>query len=261
MYAYTSACRKGCRGSAAPAWPPPAGHNEPVSSEQNSAGGARPRGRAPGRPPRLELETIVGAARRILETEGTAALSMRRLAKEVGSTPMALYRHVRDKDELMLLALAGLAASIPRPELPADPRERVQVTALHMHDVLWRMPWVVEVISLGELTDEHALWMVEEIVDSAMACGLSERDAVHAYRSIWHFVLGTLVFRSAMDRRARQPDRPQYFMEMLDGADPAEMPRLAGLAGRWREVVDSYDVAGELRAVVDGLLDRRPTPP
>ncbi|MFH8366171.1 TetR/AcrR family transcriptional regulator [Streptomyces sp. NPDC018031] len=229
-----------------------------MSSEQKSADGPRAGARPPGRPPRLELATIVGAARHILETEGPAGLSMRRLAKEVGSTPMALYRHVRDKDELMLLAVDGLAATVPRPELPADPRERVHVTALHMHDVLWEMPWVVDIISLGELTDRHALWMVEEIVDSAMACGLGESDAVHAYRSIWHFVLGTLVFRSAMARRARQPDRPRYFMEMLREADPAEMPRLAALSDRWPEVLDGYDVARELRAVVDGLLDRRP---
>ncbi|QKV93212.1 TetR/AcrR family transcriptional regulator [Streptomyces sp. NA02950] len=226
---------------------------------ETSAGAAKAR-RTGGRPRRLELETIVATARRILEEEGAAALSMRRLAKEVGSTPMALYRHVRDKDELLQLVLSGMARTRPRPELPEDPRERVYAVALHMHRTLQELPWVVEVLSLGELTDRDALWMVEEIIDSAMACGQSERRAVHTYRSIWHYVLGTLVFRAALARRAEDPGRRSAFPALLADADPSELPRLAALAGSWSGITDAYDVAEELRAVVTGLLGGGPGP-
>nr|WP_319688178.1 helix-turn-helix domain-containing protein [Streptomyces sp. ME19-01-6] len=202
------------------------------------------------------METIVGTARRILEEEGTAALSMRRLAKEVGSTPMALYRHVRDKDELLILVLTGVSETLPRPALPEEPCERVHVAARHMDDALRDLPWAVEVLSLGELTDRHALWMVEEIVDSAMACGLSERRAVHAYRTLWHYVLGALIFQAALARRSEDPERRPHFPEMLSEVDSAELPRLSALAGRWQAITDAYDVADELRALVDGLLGR-----
>ncbi|TVL93687.1 TetR family transcriptional regulator [Streptomyces sp. SAJ15] len=216
-----------------------------------TAGSGRPTG---GRPARLELETIVDTARRILETEGVEALSMRRLAKEVGSTPMALYRHVRDKDELLARVLSGTAAALPRPELPQDPRERLLAVCLHMHDLLKAQPWVVQVLSLGDLTDQGALWMTEEIIDTSMACGLSERDALHAYRTIWHYVLGTLIYQAAVARRAEDPERHRAYLDMLAGVDPAEMPRMAALGGRWEELAASYDVASGLRAVIGGLL-------
>ncbi|MFH8985171.1 TetR/AcrR family transcriptional regulator [Streptomyces varsoviensis] len=213
-----------------------------------------------GRPRRLELETIVATARRVLEEEGVAALSMRRLAKEVGSTPMALYHHVQDKDELLMHVLVGTARALPRPDLPAEPRARLRAVAVHMHDILRRMPWVVEILGLGDVTDRHALWMVEEIIDSAMRCGLSEHQAVRAYRTLWHYVYGELVFQAAMARRAEQPGRRRYFPEMLAvpaEADPAELPRLTSLADRWLELTADYDVAEEITAIIDGLLARR----
>ncbi|MEU6989920.1 helix-turn-helix domain-containing protein [Streptomyces sp. NPDC046465] len=212
--------------------------------------------RAVGRPRRIEKATIVATARRILETEGVSALSMRRVAKEVGATPMALYHHVRDKDELLMLTLAGTAATVPRPELPADPRDRLLAVSVHMHGILAGMPWVVEVLSLGDLTDEGALWMVEEIIASGIACGLTPEDAVRAYRTIWHCVYGDLAFHRAMERRAEDPDRKRHFPGLLTDADAAELPHLAALAGRWAELTEDYDVTRQLGAVIDGLLGR-----
>ncbi|WP_408056771.1 TetR/AcrR family transcriptional regulator [Streptomyces huasconensis] len=215
-----------------------------------------PKKRRAGRPRRLEPETIVATARRILQEEGVAALSMRRVAKEVGTTPMALYHHVRDKDDLLMLTLSGTAATVPRPELPSDPRERLLAVTLHMHGTLARMPWVVEVLSLGDLTDKGALWMVEEIVGAGVACGLTPAEAVRAYRTLWHCVYGDLVFRRAMERRAEDPDRKRYFPGMLTDADAAELPHLVALADQWSELTEDYDVSGQLSAVIDGLLGR-----
>lgn len=213
-----------------------------------------------GRPSRIDLDTIVGIARRILQDEGVAALSMRRVAKEVGTTPMALYHHVRDKDELLMLTLSGTADSVPRPELPDDPRERLLAVAVHMHGALARMPWVVEVLGLGDLTDKSALWMVEEIIGCCTACGLTPSQAVAAYRTIWHCVYGDLVFHQAMARRAQEPDRRRYFPDMLTDADAEELPHLTALADSWLELTAEYDVSTQLAAVIDGLLGpaRRP---
>ncbi|MFF8642325.1 TetR/AcrR family transcriptional regulator [Streptomyces sp. NPDC015345] len=218
--------------------------------------GGEPKKRRAGRPRRLEPETIVATARRILQEEGVAALSMRRVAKEVGTTPMALYHHVRDKDELLMLTLSGTAATAPRPDLPSDPRERLLAVTLHMHGTLARLPWVVEVLGLGDLTDKGALWMVEEIVGAGIACGLTPAEAVRAYRTLWHCVHGDLVFRRAMERRAEDPGRKRYFPDMLTDADAAELPHLAALADRWAELTDDYDVSAQLGAVIDGLLSR-----
>ncbi|MFD9071020.1 TetR/AcrR family transcriptional regulator [Streptomyces lasiicapitis] len=220
----------------------------------------QPQKRRVGRPRRIDPEAIVDVARRILQEEGVAALSMRRVAKEIGATPMALYHHVRDKDELLMLTLAGTAATLPRPELPEDPRDRLLAVSLHMHGILLRLPWVVEVLSLGDLSDKGAMWMVDEIIGAGEACGLSPDQAVHAYRTVWHCVYGDLAFRNAMTRRAEEPDRKRYFPDMLTEADTAELPHVAPLTPRWAELRDAYDFADQLSAVVDGLLARAAGP-
>ncbi|WP_053754104.1 TetR/AcrR family transcriptional regulator [Streptomyces sp. MMG1533] len=215
------------------------------------------RKRAVGRPPRIAAEQIVDVARRIIEEEGVEAVSMRRVAKEVGATPMALYHHVRDKDELLLLTLRGMAATFPRPSLPADPRDRVLATAVHMHAILSEVVWVIDVLSLGDLTDKEALWMPEEIIDSAIACGLTPTQALHAYRTIWYVVYGALVFQRADSRRAADPDRRPFFPTFLTEEDAARFPRMVALAEDWEGLQGTYDMAEQLAAVVDGLLGKR----
>ncbi|MGA4840140.1 TetR/AcrR family transcriptional regulator [Streptomyces sp. G45] len=235
---------------------------EAEAERPGGSGNTRPaaKKRGVGRPRRIDPDAIVDVARRVLREEGVAALSMRRVAKEVGATPMALYHHVRDKDELLMLALSGTAATLPRPELPEDPRDRMVAVAVHMHAVLDELPWVVEVLRLGGLTDPGALWMVDEIVGSAIACGLTPAEAVHAYGTLWHCVYGSLVFRRALAHRAEDPPRTRHFPDMLTDADAAELPYLAALADRWTELTAAYDVTRQLEAVVDGLLGRATGP-
>lgn len=94
-----------------------------------------------GRPPRLSREAILVAAQRVLDEEGAEYLSMRRLARELSSTPMALYHHVRDKDELLMLLLDAYVRRIPRPDFADHPRERVVAGAQALHDILEDCPW------------------------------------------------------------------------------------------------------------------------
>ncbi|MET9659393.1 TetR/AcrR family transcriptional regulator [Streptomyces sp. NPDC006510] len=215
-----------------------------------------PAKRSVGRPRRLDPDAMVATARRIIEEEGVDALSMRRVAKELGSTPMALYHYVQDKDELLMLTLSGTAAAFPRPELPEDPRERLLAVAVHLHGILARLPWVLDILALGELTDRNALWMVEEIIDSALACGLSPAQAVRAYRTIWSYVYGDLIFRRAAERRAQNPSGRRYFPEMVTEQDAATLPRLAALRDEWRTYAADYEVADELDAIIRGLIGR-----
>jgi len=74
-------------------------------------------------------ERIRTAARRLLDREGPDAVTMRRVAKAVGITPMAIYRHVADRDALLnVLADAGfsdLTSRLANFSLPASPVRRL----------------------------------------------------------------------------------------------------------------------------------------
>ncbi|KAB2345120.1 TetR/AcrR family transcriptional regulator [Actinomadura rudentiformis] len=207
-----------------------------------------------GRPPKISRPDIIAAARRIIDADGVEKLTMRRLAQDLGSTPMAVYHHVRDKEELLLLVLDDIASGMLRPELPDDPRERIIVTAQAMHDTLARVPWVVQVITADDLFSPTALWYNETVIDAAMACGLTIENAVYAYRSIWYYTAGELIIRAAAARRRAEDGRPTFREQVFADLDAEELPRLSSLAGRWTEISARDTYTEGLRAFVDGLL-------
>ncbi|MEU6450080.1 TetR/AcrR family transcriptional regulator [Streptomyces sp. NPDC046979] len=214
--------------------------------------------KTPGRPPRISREEVVGTARRIVDADGVDRLTMRRLATEIGSTPMALYHHVRNKEELLVLLLDDYAArTLHRPELPSEPRERVVVGAAAIHEALAACPWIVEVLTADDLLSTSALWFVEQIVDGLVACGLSPERAVHGYRAIWYYTAGEIVVRTTAARRRTGDGRPTYREQVFDGLDANELPRLAEVAGRWASLTAEDTYLDGLRALVNGLLVQR----
>ncbi|MFD8498493.1 TetR/AcrR family transcriptional regulator [Amycolatopsis sp. NPDC059657] len=209
-----------------------------------------------GRPAKLSQEAIVAAAQLIVDEEGPGQLSMRRLAKELSSTPMALYHHVRDKDELLLLLLDAHAARFPRPEQPEEPRARFLTAAGLLYEVLVGCPWIVEVLASDDLMAVSALWIVEDILDSAIACGLSETDAVYAYRTIWYYTAGELLIRVTRNRRRALYDGPSHRDKAFAALDPEVYPRLTSMAANWSELTERDTHKRGLEDIVDGILAR-----
>ncbi|MFE7315935.1 TetR/AcrR family transcriptional regulator [Streptomyces sp. NPDC057555] len=211
-----------------------------------------------GRPPRISRQEVIDTARRIVTEDGVDRLTMRRLATAIGSTPMALYHHVRNKEELLVLLLDDYTAqALHRPELPAQPRERIVVAAAAIHDVLAACPWIVEVLTADDLMSASALWFVEQIVDGLVACGLSPERAVHGYRAIWYYTAGEIVIRTTAARRRADDDRPTYRDQVFAELDPTELPRLAQVADHWAPLTAQDTYLDGLRALVDGLLTPR----
>ncbi|OMI34652.1 TetR/AcrR family transcriptional regulator [Streptomyces sparsogenes] len=211
-----------------------------------------------GRPPRISREEVVTTARRIVDSEGVDRLTMRRLATEIGSTPMALYHHVRNKEELLVLLLDDYAArALHRPELPAQPRERIVVAAAAIHEALAACPWIVEVLTADDLMSASALWFVEQIVDGLVACGLTPERAIQGYRAIWYYTVGEIVVRATAARRRTDDDRPTYRERIFADLDPGELPRLAQAADHWAPLTAEDTYLDGLRAMVDGLLAAR----
>src|SRR4051812_37540306 len=66
----------------------------------------------------LGVEGIVAAGIAVADAEGLAALSMRRVAAELGAAPMSLYRHVADKDALLMAMMDAAISELAFPEPP-----------------------------------------------------------------------------------------------------------------------------------------------
>jgi len=80
--------------------------------------------------PRLSRDTLVDGALRLLDAEGMEALTIRRLAQSLGFTPMAVYWHVKNKDELLLAVserIWGLSVVHDDPDLePPEPLDQLR---------------------------------------------------------------------------------------------------------------------------------------
>lgn len=119
------------------------------------------RGRRRGRKPRLDLDRITAAAIAVADTEGLAAVSMNRIAADLGVSPMSLYRYVRSKDELVhLMADAALGyPEIPDP-LGGDWRTNLRAWAKGASACFRAHPWITEVpVSQLPAMPRNIAWM------------------------------------------------------------------------------------------------------
>jgi AcrR family transcriptional regulator len=117
-------------------------------SDRFSGGGIWTREQPAARQPRLSREAIAAAAVHIADTEGLDALSMRRLAAELGAGTMTLYHYVRTKDELLALVVDAVMGEVvlpPTVSLPVDWRAAVTAVAQRSRVTLLRHPWMLDI--------------------------------------------------------------------------------------------------------------------
>lgn len=100
---------------------------------------------APRRP--LSRTRIIAAAVAVADAEGLEAASMPRLARELGTAPMSLYRHVPHKDALVDLMLDAAIGPPPPGVVEGTWRERLSMWARANLDVFRRHPWTLPLVT------------------------------------------------------------------------------------------------------------------
>ncbi|MFE7719321.1 TetR/AcrR family transcriptional regulator [Nocardia rhizosphaerihabitans] len=117
----------------------------------------------------LSAERIAATAVAVADADGLDAITMRRLATELGVAPMAAYRHVANKDEVLELMVDLVYGEI---DLPAGTewRATLRELALAVHALILRHPW---------LTRLSAPQMVYELTPHRMALTELALTALH----------------------------------------------------------------------------------
>jgi AcrR family transcriptional regulator len=151
----------------------------------------------PERPPRgpqppLTRSQIAAAGIKVADALGADGVSMRRVAAELGCGTMSLYRHVRNKDELldvMIDAVAGEDGPLPdgpdrhwRSDLAAMARRRRRIVLSH--------PWLVVVLPRRPLLGPNMLAEIEFVLSAVDGLGLSMDEMVRVVRTVDAFVVG-----------------------------------------------------------------------
>ena len=185
--------------------------------------------RAPERPARrrrdpISRDAIVTAAIQVLDREGLAALSMRKLADELGAGAASLYWHVGSKDGLLNLVMDAVIGEgkVPDPE-PDRWQEQIKQVARDQRAGILRHPWVVRV-SIGRIPmGPNALRYSERILAILRAGGLPPRLAVQGYLLLIATINGFTIDETGVD----------------DSADPAASAALTD----WETRQEAADMA------------------
>jgi AcrR family transcriptional regulator len=143
--------------------------------------------------PFLTPDAIVTAAVDVADREGLSGLSMRRVAVELDAAPMSLYRHVKDKDELLLHMMeAALAEGVLPAVPPSSWREGVQLAARTMWTTFRRHPWLASALSLTRpQVLQGALVYSDWVLAVLSRVGLDPLTTFTAHLTIFTFVRGT----------------------------------------------------------------------
>jgi AcrR family transcriptional regulator len=199
---------------------------------------ARP---APGeRRPALSREKIVAVALAIADAEGFEAVSMRRIASELGAGTMTLYHYVKTKDELIALVGDAIMGEliIPADEVPDGWRDGFAEIARRTRGVFARHPWIIE--HMDERSDDgsgpNMLRHVEQSLDVASRTGLEMEDQFELVALVDDYVFGYVMrARDVIDfghddsTAARRLDAMLAYIgtQLASG----EFPHLAAFAG------------------------------
>jgi len=214
-----------------------------------------PTRRTRGRPPTIGREAVLEAAIRLLDAEGVEALTMRRLASELGVSAMAPYRYVGSKDELLIVLVDRLAARLVYPPRPTDPKAAMLVLWSTIYDSLVEHPWVPEVLARRRMMAPSVRGAIEEIHAALCDAGLPIEAAVRAYRLMWNFTLGSLLVRAGAGTEA-----PSQQRELRAAPDPELYPTLAAAAAAWSGAHGRDTYRNDLRTLIDALLITTPSP-
>jgi DNA-binding transcriptional regulator YhcF (GntR family) len=169
----------------------PAPPTETSSTRMNLDG---PDAAATDREPGLSRERVVLAAIRIADAEGFAALSMRRVAADLGTATMSLYRHVQNKDELLMAMADNVFARYPLP--PAEPDWRIGLESLCR--LQWRgyqhHPWLAQYVSMTRpQLVPRAMKHTERAMALLAELGLDVGDRLHMAVTLANYVRGLAV--------------------------------------------------------------------
>src|SRR3981081_634201 len=145
----------------------------------------------------LTRTAIVRRAVKIGETEGLDAVSLRRVASEFGVTPMALYRHVRDKQDLFNamaeLVMEGLDLTVGF-RASMSWTDRVRRALLNFRDQMDERPLALQLQIAYGGDNISAFWRpIEDVLGILLSAGFKPHDAAKLIRIISHLLAGYLL--------------------------------------------------------------------
>jgi AcrR family transcriptional regulator len=204
----------------------------------------------------LTRERVVAEGLTVVSADGAQALSMRGLADRLGVVPGALYRHVRNKEQLYDLILDAVLAEVDCRTDPALPWTAQAAALAHrLRAVLENHPGITALLKTRDPLGPSSLALAEGFLAPLHAGGVPGRQAALAFRLIYDYTLGFTLAdpTSPAEQRLRDSATRQQLHAFLRALPASRFPALAALGQyAWADDRDQRFTAG-LDAVIRGL--------
>ncbi len=202
---------------------------------------------------RLDRKRIVDAAMALADRIGTAPLTIRALAAELASSPMALYHHVADKDEILDAMVDRVFEEIALPVIGAPWRGEMERRARSARDAFRRHPWAIVLMdsrtSPGPMTLRHG----DAVIGCLRAAGMPIGLTAHAVAALDTVTYGFAVQEAALPFSGPEDAAP-IAAALVEQIPADQFPHIAEMA---EQVVlrPDYDFGDEFEYLLSLVLD------
>jgi AcrR family transcriptional regulator len=209
-----------------------------------------------GRKPAYSREAITVAAVALADAEGLEAVTMRRVAAEVGAGVMSLYSYAPDKETLLHLMVDHVSGELPTADtLTGDWRADLKAIAHLQRAHMLRHPWLPAALSTRRIPGPHTLAFLERALAALRPTGLDGAAKLEIFAQLTAFVAGHVAHEIAQAAAAQSPDRAAAEARYLAAvAADGHHPELAeALAAPARAVTPEATFTRFLNRLIDGL--------
>ena len=205
----------------------------------------------------LTRDTIVDTTIRIIAEQGTEGFTMRSLGQALGTDPTAVYRHFRDKAELLRAVSERLLGTVTV-DLPADAGWRPVTVEVcrRLRSALLNQPQLATALQFGPPLQPTEFAITETLLRQFRLAGLEQSAAALAYHSVIELTVGSAAIDAALHSLSNRERSQQYFRwrSVYATLDPAEYPETVGASAHlYRGTADERFVHA-LEALLDGIV-------
>jgi AcrR family transcriptional regulator len=210
-------------------------------------------------PPRVPLsrERVLRAAVALADQAGVDALSMRRLAQELGVVPMALYKHVASKDELLDGMVDVVVGEIDPPASGTDWKTAIRRRVLSARGALLRHPWASQILESRTDPTPAVLEYMDSMIGMFRAGGFSIDLTHHAMHAMGSRLLGFSqeLYDDSVDL---DPEATAVMLQRMAGKFPHITELVMAITHEEASVVgqgcdDQFEFEFALDLMLDGL--------
>jgi AcrR family transcriptional regulator len=206
---------------------------------------------------RYSVAEISDHALAIVDRDGLGGLSMRTLARALGTGPMTLYNYVKDRGQLEELVADAVIAGVELPDPSQDWADDVRAVATAMWEAMRRHPNVVPLVLTRRTMSATSYAPAERLVEALARGGLEGVDLLAAFRAVLALVMGSAQVELAGPLAGTNRDVEQAAVAASIGRlAGAEHPRLATLAQTSQESTAVEDFRRALDLLLAGVRHR-----